>query len=270
MRKIDPKVNIKYIYSICTLVSRMDEYLEMISSFKAAGFDDDSCEYLYIDNISGNSFDGFSGFNQFLLEAKGKYIIICHQDILLSYDNRVKLEQNIAQIEQKDANWAILSNAGAAGPKNIIYRVTEPESEYAQRGKVPSKVHSVDESFIVIKHSANLAVSSDLNGFHFYGTDLCLVASLLGYSSWVIDFNIFHKSKGKIDASFKSIRKEMIAKYNYFMRSRYIQTTNTNFLLSSNVLLSILDLFPVYRFFLRQYFKWKFRKVRTDEVRTII
>ncbi len=269
MIKIGDQID-QYNYSICTLVTRMDEYIEMKSSFQNAGFNAEQCEYLFIDNTQDNTFDGYSGLNRFLIDAKGTYIIFCHQDILLSFDNRAKLETLIDEIEKKDSNWAVISNAGALGIKNIIYRVTEPGNEYAIRGTVPSRVQTVDESFIVIKRSANLSVSRDLSGFHLYGTDLCLIASLLGYSSWVVDFNLIHKSKGNVNKSFRKIKVDLISKYNYFMRPRYIQTTNTNFLLSSNLLLHALDHLPLYRFFVRQYFKWKFRKVSTNETRTII
>jgi NaMN:DMB phosphoribosyltransferase len=54
----------------------------------------------------------------------------------------------------------------------------------------------------LIKKQANLAVSSDLRGFHFYGADICLIASILGYNAYVIDFHLYHESTGNMDKEF--------------------------------------------------------------------
>src|SRR5262249_7681880 len=78
-------------YSICTLVTRPDLYAEMIQSFRSYGFDEPDCEFLYLDNTRGNSFDAYSGNNMFLNVARGQFIILCHQDILL-IDGRANLD----------------------------------------------------------------------------------------------------------------------------------------------------------------------------------
>src|SRR5580704_15999128 len=70
-------------YSICTLVTNHAEYAGMMESFIKAGFDPAFCEFLYLDNSTENRFDAFRGYNHFLQHAKGDYIILCHQDILL-------------------------------------------------------------------------------------------------------------------------------------------------------------------------------------------
>ena len=87
---------------------------------------------------------------------------------------------------------------------------------------------------MVIKKSANLALSHDLSGFHLYGTDICLVADLLGYSAYAIDFKLIHKSYGKPGNSYYKILEKLIYKYARFMRSRTILTTITDFRLSSS------------------------------------
>jgi hypothetical protein len=68
------------VYSFCTLVTRIDEYQTMVNLFQLNGFGVNDCEYLYIDNSKTNRHDAFSGYNRFLQQARGKYIILCHQD----------------------------------------------------------------------------------------------------------------------------------------------------------------------------------------------
>ena len=224
-------------YSICTLVTDLQEYSEMIASFTQAGFDKTSCEYRYIDNSKANSFDAYKGYNLFLQHALGEYIILCHQDVLLNFDTIEGLDRCINEISALDRNWAILSNAG--GLENDLYKrfvvnIAYPNDNYHRRGSFPQKIISADENFILVKQSANLALSNNLKGFHLYGTDLCLVADLLGYSSYAIDFKLTHKSFGKANHSYYEILQQLVEKYSRFMRSRRIVNTITDFYLSPN------------------------------------
>src|SRR5215831_4097358 len=85
-------------YSICTIVTRPAEYAEMVNSFRSGGFREPDCEFLYLDNAQGNLFDAYSGNNLFMNVARGEFIILCHQDILLIEDGRAKLDTAIANL----------------------------------------------------------------------------------------------------------------------------------------------------------------------------
>lgn len=232
-------LNHKYRFTIATLVTEMNEYHEMVQSFLMAGFTKDICEYIYIDNSNGNSFNAYQGINLFLQTAKGEYIIIAHQDVLINFDTIDILNQRIDQIDKKDENWAILSNAGGI-ENNLYHRVAIHlvyGDGYVQKEcKLPQKVCSIDEHFMVIKRSANLSLSHNLSGFHLYGTDICLIAELLGYSAYAIDFKLTHKSYGNPDESYRGLLKQLIAKYVHFMRSRTIITTIADFRLSPSAM----------------------------------
>jgi hypothetical protein len=249
-------------YSVCTLVSRHTEYQEMYESFLKAGFDNTNTEYLYIDNAEKNEFEAFGGLNRFLLEAKGEYIILCHQDILLIQDNRQTLENCIAELDRLDPNWALLSNAGASYLKHVVLNVTELDGQTHKFGLFPTKVNSVDESFMLVKRSANLALSNDLSGFHLYGTDICILAEMLGYNSYVVNFNILHKSKGNVDQSFHHIKANLIRKYSMLFKAKYYQTTNTEFYLSNSSWLNKLMDSPFIMFFVNSYYRKKRRKFK--------
>ncbi len=189
-------------YSICTLVTRKQQYGEMIASFRSGGFLEPSCEYLYLDNSAENSWDAYRGYNLFLNVARGKYIILCHQDILLLADGRSRLDEIIAELDRLDPNWGLLGNAGGYRPGELALRISDPRGPDQRAGKLPARVRSLDENFIVVRRSANLALSRDLSGFHFYGTDLCMIGDLLGYTAYVVDFHLLHKGGGICDAVF--------------------------------------------------------------------
>ena len=100
------------IYSIGTLVSDLAQYQAMRASFQRHGFDSGDCEYLQIDNTKFNQKDAYAGFNQLLSEARGRYVILCHQDVRMIDDGREELDAELASLEQIDPNWAVAGNAG--------------------------------------------------------------------------------------------------------------------------------------------------------------
>ncbi|HYI41683.1 MAG TPA: hypothetical protein VE053_15350 [Allosphingosinicella sp.] len=224
-------------FSICTLVTDLGEYAEMVESFRERGFSGPDCEFLYLDNSAGNAFDAFSGYNLFLSTAAGDYLILCHQDILLLEQGRAALEDRLAELDRLDPAWALCGNAGGAADGSLALRITDPHGTDQSRGRFPVRALALDENFIVARRDANLGLSHDLGGFHLYGADLCIVADLLGRTAYVVDFHLRHKSAGNIDERFYAARRALIAKYRRAFRPRWIRTTCTNFLVSGTPLL---------------------------------
>lgn len=224
-RSVVPVEPPQFRFSICTLVSNPSEYGEMVDSFVGRGFDPADCEFLYCDNSASNQMDAFAAYNLFLHTARGEFIILCHQDVLLIDDGREKLEEIVRDLDARDQRWALLGNAGAAELGYPVICITHGDGSKHNSGEFPVQVRSLDENFIVAKRSANLCVSHDLRGYHFYGTDLCQVAGFLGRTAWVVDFHLLHKSTGKIDATFDESYRAICRKYRTALPDGYIQTT---------------------------------------------
>jgi len=250
-----------YDFSICTLMTQTDQYHKMLRSFMEAGFSPDRCEYLYIDNSKENLYDAYGAFNIFLQRAQGRYIIICHQDIELIYDGIDILKKRISELDEIDPKWALIGNAGIINLKFASVRITHGNPPvYRESGRsFPQKVMTLDENFILIKKQANLAVSSDLRGFHFYGADICLIASILGYNAYVIDFHLYHESTGNMDKEFYSMKKMFEKKYNRALKGRYLKTiTRQKFYLSGSGLFRLIFNNSFARNIGRNYFRLKF------------
>lgn len=259
-KRIYVREDFKYKFSICTLASNPIEYQHMVDSFLAAGFSENDCEYLYADNSLRNDFEAFNGINRFLREAQGEFVVICHQDVIISIDDRNKLEQLIDQVTRLDDNWAILGNAGINNMYNTSMVITEADLRVYRKGILPSKVISLDENFLLVKSRCNLAVSADLKGFHMYGTDICLIAKCLGYTSYAIDFNLIHKGVGNVDQSFYDLSTKLQAKYSAFFRGRYMRTTITRFFISSSQTLNLFMDLGIMKSISRLYYKIRFLK----------
>ena len=208
----------------------------MRESFQRGGFGAEDTDYLWIDNSAANDAEAYEAYNRFLLAARTPYIVLCHQDVLLLDDGRAKLDSLIAGLHARDPLWGLAGNSGGRPDGRMATRITDPHGgDQSCGGPFPVRVRTLDENFIVARRDANLAVSRDLHGFHLYGTDLCLVAAHLGFSSWVIDFHLRHKSGGTIDATYAAARRALILKYRRAWRSRWMQpSTLQTFFLSGS------------------------------------
>lgn len=187
-------------FSICTLVTDHDQWRAMQASFAAHGFGD--AEFLQLDNSRSNRWCGYAGLAAMIREARGRFVICCHQDVRLIGDGAVVLRERLAALEAHDPSWAIAGNAGASPEGQLLIRITDPHGADQRRGPFPGLVHSLDENFLLLKGGTGIVPSPDLSGFHLYGTDLCLAARQAGRSAWVIDFHLHHLSPGRVDRGF--------------------------------------------------------------------
>jgi hypothetical protein len=244
-------------YSICTLVTSEIEYAEMRGSFECSGFSGTNSEYLFVDNTKGNSLDGYEAYRKFRRIAKGKYIIYCHQDVL-AIDTINVLDRKIEELEKLDPCWAIAGNAGASTIRSFFKYFVNGSNEHEIEGfknDLPVKVASLDENLLVIKSEAGLSTSSDLHGYHFYGTDLCINADILGYSCYVFKFLVQHKSFGNKNEAFWGSRDLFISKYTRALRTRIIQTTCARLGVAGNSLIVLLANTTIVLFIVKVYIK---------------
>lgn len=240
-REISAQFEFQFEFSICTLVTKTDEYEIMLNTFKEKGFTNENSEFLFIDNSTSNNYDGYTGLNNFLSQSKGKYIIVCHQDIRLDFDGLDELNTCINEIEKIDSNWAVLGNAGGTNNFSKFHiRITDPHGSNKRTSEFPAIVDSLDENFLVVKNDLNIGLSRNLEGFHFYGTDICLQAKFRGYNAYVIDFHLTHLSKGKLDKNFEKCKNKLIKKYELAFKAKFIQTSCTYIFLSQSSFLNFL------------------------------
>jgi hypothetical protein len=119
----------------------------------------------------------------------------------------------------------------------------------------PVKTMTLDENFLVVKNAANLSLSNDLSGFHLYGTDICLIADILGYNSYVIQFKLLHESLGNADETFFDLREQLIKKYTRALRPRFLRTPFTRFYISGGRLTTFINNSGIVMFVARKYYQ---------------
>ena len=212
-------------YAIATIVADRTQYGAMLSSYRNGGFTDDTCEYLFIDNTGPVQTDAYRGLNALLNAARAPVVILCHQDVRLIRDNRATLDSRLAELSQSNGNWALAGNAGGVSAGRLALCISDPHGKDQRIGTFPERVMTLDENFIIVRRDARIGFSNDLSGFHFYGADICLHASQMGYSAHVIDFHLEHLSPGKKDNSFAAAEAAFRIKWSQALSPRWLQTT---------------------------------------------
>lgn len=210
-------------FTIGTLVNDDAQYEAMRASFAERGFVGDDVEFIAVRGASS----AYAGLNGVLQAARGELVILCHQDVRLIGAGRGELETRLRELEGVDPNWALAGNAGGAAAGRLAVRISDPHGENRTTGELPARVMSLDENFIVVRKETGVAFSRDIGGFHLYGADICLVADILGWSAWVIDFHLKHLSPGNKDASFTEAEDRFRNKWTRALRPRWMQTPCT-------------------------------------------
>jgi hypothetical protein len=215
-------------FTICTLVTRPAEYADMTATFLAGGFTPEVAEYLYLDNTAGNAWDAYSGFAHMLGQARGRYVVYCHQDVRLLTDGAAQLLARLAELDRLDPHWALAGNAGGLPDGDCAIRISDPYGENTTRGRLPARSTALDENFMVLRRESPVGVSADVGGFHMYGPDLCLQARLAGRSAWIIDFHLRHLSGGRVVLGFCDVQERFQRKYAALFGRRWrFRTTAT-------------------------------------------
>lgn len=209
-------------FSICCLATDHRLYNKLLDALAIQGFTQANSEFLVADNTSGDAFSAYDAIRIFTRQAVGKYILILHQDVL-PRESADRLLLQIQQLEDADPTWGVIGNAGKESDDSLhgFLSLETHQGKYSL-GCPFVKVQVIDENVIIVKNGLGITVSADLEGFHFYGFDICSIAMRLGFSVYVIDFMWSHDSAGTISESFINARnavEEKMRKYHPSLRS---------------------------------------------------
>lgn len=225
------------LFSVCSLVRDQDKYDKLLASFAEHGFTPDNSEFLAADNRDGNQFDGYNWHKHILPECSGKYVIFCHEDVMLVDDGIDELLGCIDDLDARDPKWLVAGVAGSPWrPLNHTktaqaLHITDIFGEDRRLGEVPARVETLDECFLLMRRLRPVLNSYDLEGFHYYGPDLCLQAELLGGRSYAIDFHIYHYGRAIGDESFRQSCRAFCTKYRKYFPGRIMHATTGRFAL---------------------------------------
>jgi len=227
-RVLSTKEEYPCAFSVCCLVTRWKDYEVARAAFELQGFDANNSEFLVCDNSLENNFDAYQAIRLFLREARGRYVVIAHQDAYpLEHCN--KLLEKLLLVEAKDPMWGVVGNAGIHHHRwpSVSGAIRMPETTGLSM-EVPLKEVSVlDENVLIVRNGCGITLSADLDGYHLYGLDLCSVAARIGFTSYVVNYLWHHGSHGTIGSDFFAAKKTVEAKLRKYFTRTSLPTTCT-------------------------------------------
>lgn len=215
-------------FSVCCLVTRWNDYEVARAAFEQQGFDASNSEFLVCDNSSFNNFDAYQAIRQFLREARGRYVVIAHQDAY-PLEHCTKLLGKLILLEENDPMWGVVGNAG------VHYRdwpvavgsLRMPESGGIAMKTDFKEVSVLDENVLIVRNGCGITVSADLSGYHLYGLDVCSVAARIGFTSYVVNYLWHHGSHGTIGSDFFASKRLVESKLRKYFTRTSLPTTCT-------------------------------------------
>jgi hypothetical protein len=213
---------------IATFVNDEGHYAEMRRSFEAAGFVPPAARFT---REAGEPYGGISRLGQ----AREPYVMLVHQDVRCDWgDSAASLLSRLTELTERDPTWVVAGNAGRRlggrrtsqvesaeheGPSDVtkaaarklvpIRHIADPHGT-TWASVLPQRVISLDENLLILRTERQPDCSPDLSGWHLYGADVVLNASVAGGSAYVIDFRVTHLSGGNPDG-YEDARRRFIA-----------------------------------------------------------
>ena len=94
-------------FSVCTLVRSQQKYDRLLASFARTGFTADNSEFIAADNRETNRFDGYDWQNALLAQARGRYVVFCHDDIELLDQGHDALLSALEALTRAEPTWLL-------------------------------------------------------------------------------------------------------------------------------------------------------------------
>ena len=199
-------------FRVYTFVTDDREYAELQRSFAAAGFEAPTTRFVALrDRRTPGGTDPYELIAHIGREDGRPYVILTHQDVRL--DQGMGLPELVAALERLDAfdpSWVVAGNAGGAPDLRLVRRIRDPYGG-STSDPLPCRVVSLDENFLVFNPRRRPRSSPGLDGFHFYGTDVCLNAARDGGTAYVVDFLVTHRSHGRRGPSYDEAKRRFLA-----------------------------------------------------------
>jgi hypothetical protein len=137
-------------------------------------------------------------YNRAIDRARTDIVVFVHQDVYLPGSWLAALKKSLAVLSQHDPRWAVLGVWGVTRDGHEVGHVYCAGVQRTLGGEFTGikEVQSLDELLLVVRKSSGVRFDVRLNGFHLYGTDICLEAKARGMKSYAISAFCLHNTNG--------------------------------------------------------------------------
>ncbi len=137
-------------------------------------------------------------YNEALERSTGEVVIFAHQDVYFPEGWLAQLEIALHWMAKHDPHWGVLGVYGVEAdgrPAGWTYS-TGLGRVLGGPFPEPLPVRTLDEVVLIVRRSSGLKFDEGVEGFHMYGTDVCLEAERRGLGVYVISAFAIHNSNG--------------------------------------------------------------------------
>lgn len=146
----------------------------------------------------GNPYSASQALNIGIDRARSDIVVLCHQDVLFYEDWVDMLFERISEVEKRTKKWGVLGTAGISKRDDtvgVVHNMKGSLQWQASKRATYYPVQTVDEHCMIIRKSSGLRFDEKiLDGWHFYGPDVCLDALSKGFMNFGILCPLVHDS----------------------------------------------------------------------------
>jgi hypothetical protein len=143
--------------------------------------------------------EGFSSaakaYNDAIDRSANDLMVFAHQDVLFATTWIADLHRALHALENMDPNWGVLGSYGETlNDHGRGYILSGEQGILGKPFSPPEQVQTLDEIVLIIRKSSGLRFDEGLPNFHFYGTDICMLAAKRGQKSYAISAFCIHNA----------------------------------------------------------------------------
>ncbi len=165
------------VLSVVSCINNDAQYASHVLGSLLNNYTDKEYEIIPILNPT-NQYTASSALNEGIRRSKASVVILCHQDVIYF---KAWIETLFVRLEALgERSWCVLGTAGIREDGITAGAVQRLDGTFDWNTKYKNpvmEVQTVDEHCMVYnKHSGVLFDEKTIDGFHFYGPDICLEA----------------------------------------------------------------------------------------------
>ena len=188
-------------------------------------------ELILLDNREGRFKSAAEALNYGGEQAKGKYLMFIHQDMIL---NSHLWTEEVERMLDNLPDFGIVGVAGKYKNTKMVISNIEHGIPKKAAGEIhikkPEKVQTVDECLIIIPKTLFGILHFDekvCSDWHLYAVDYCLSVKRLGFDSYVIPMFAYHKSlANSMSKKYFIILKKLLKKHKNYYKMVYTTVGN--------------------------------------------
>jgi hypothetical protein len=135
-------------------------------------------------------------YNDALEKSRNDILIFAHQDVYFPDSWLPDLEASLKYLETHDPRWGVLGCFGVSADRRRYGTVYSAGlGIIGSAVQHPMPVRTLDEIVLILRKSSGLMFDTSLQGYHFYGADICLRAALKGMTNYAIPAFCVHNTQ---------------------------------------------------------------------------